>query len=245
MADGLQESLDRAAEAISQADALLITAGAGIGVDSGLPDFRGNEGFWRAYPPLKRLGISFYDMANPLWFKRDPELAWGFYGHRLGLYRSTQPHDGFQIISNWSGGYPTGWFVFTSNVDGQFQKAGFDGDRILECHGSIHHLQCLNHCGEITSADPFELRVDDGDFPRRASPALVSALRRSRPAQCAHVRGLRVAPGPNFRPGATIRVLDRRSRRRPPRHRRTRRRNRGSHRPRDLRSSSRGGRERR
>jgi NAD-dependent SIR2 family protein deacetylase len=36
--------------------------------------------------------------------------------------------------------------VFTSNVDGQFQKAGFDPNQIYECHGSIHHLQCSEPC---------------------------------------------------------------------------------------------------
>ena len=48
----LDASLALAAEAIREADALLILAGAGMGVDSGLPDFRGSEGFWCAYPPL-------------------------------------------------------------------------------------------------------------------------------------------------------------------------------------------------
>jgi len=175
MDTNLERSLDRAAKAISNADALLITAGAGIGVDSGLPDFRGNEGFWRAYPPLKRLGISFYDMANPIWFKRDAELAWGFYGHRMGLYRSTEPHDGFRILREWGKCCSKGPFVFTSNVDGQFQKAGFESDRILECHGSIHHLQCLNYCAEITRADAFDVGVDDETF--RASSPLPSCPR--------------------------------------------------------------------
>ena len=165
--------LDRAAAAITDADALLITAGAGIGVDSGLPDFRGDEGFWCAYPPLKRLGISFIDMANPIWFKRDPELAWGFYGHRLGLYRTTRPHKGFRILREWGDERPKGSFVFTSNVDGQFQRAGFEEERILECHGSIHHLQCTARCNdEITRTDPFEVLVDEETF--RASPPLPS-----------------------------------------------------------------------
>ena len=165
--------LDRAAAAITDADALLITAGAGIGVDSGLPDFRGDEGFWRAYPPLKRLGISFVNMANPIWFKRDPELAWGFYGHRLGLYRSTDPHDGFRILREWGKECTNGFFIFTSNVDGQFQRAGFDGERILECHGSIHHLQCTARCSnEINSAAGFEVSVDDETF--KAAPPLPS-----------------------------------------------------------------------
>jgi len=169
------DALDRAAEAIAGADALLITAGAGIGVDSGLPDFRGNEGFWRSYPPMRHLGIGFMDMANPIWFRRDPELAWGFYGHRLELYRAADPHHGFAIIREWSGSKPHGSFVFTSNVDGQFQKAGFDRHRVLECHGSIHHLQCLDHCGEIISADGVEVAVDAETF--RASPPLPSCPR--------------------------------------------------------------------
>jgi NAD-dependent SIR2 family protein deacetylase len=171
----LERSLDRAAETITQAEALLISAGAGIGVDSGLPDFRGNEGFWRAYPPLKKLGIGFMDMANPIWFKRDPERAWGFYGHRLELYRATEPHDGFRTMHGWGEGLPHGSFVFTSNVDGQFQKADFNRDRILECHGSIHHLQCLEHCGEITRADKAEVAVDPDTF--RAAPPLPSCPR--------------------------------------------------------------------
>ena len=79
----INEGIEKAAAAVAMADALLVTAGAGMGVDSGLPDFRGDKGFWKAYPPFERLGVSFVDMANPGWFARDPELAWGFYGHRL------------------------------------------------------------------------------------------------------------------------------------------------------------------
>lgn len=87
----------RAADLIAQADALLVAAGAGIGVDSGLPDFRGPEGFWKAYPALGRRGIGFEQAASPRSFHADPTLAWGFYGHRLALYRRTVPHAGFEI----------------------------------------------------------------------------------------------------------------------------------------------------
>src|SRR5437763_454928 len=90
-------TIRRAALAVSSADALLFTAGAGMGVDSGLPDFRGDRGFWKAYPAFERLGLSFVDQANPQWFLDDPTLAWGFYGHRLTLYRATEPHPGFSL----------------------------------------------------------------------------------------------------------------------------------------------------
>lgn len=45
--------ISKVASIISSADALLIGAGAGMGKDSGLPDFRGNEGFWKNYPPYR------------------------------------------------------------------------------------------------------------------------------------------------------------------------------------------------
>lgn len=140
--------LQKAAELISGADSLIIAAGAGMGVDSGLPDFRGINGFWRAYPALRDAGLDFTAAANPDLFARDPFLAWGFYGHRLQLYRNTKPHWGFSILLSLAATKRQGAFVFTSNVDGQFQAAAFDSEAMVECHGSIHHLQCTKPCSE-------------------------------------------------------------------------------------------------
>ena len=159
--DPLDDAISRAAKAIIEADALFITAGAGIGVDSGLPDFRGNTGFWKAYPPIAKLGLSFSEMANPIWFEQKPKMAWAFYGHRLNLYRKTVPHPGFKILLDIGKQKKYGYFVFTSNVDGQFQKAGFDDSFIEECHGSIHHLQCNEPCtSEIWDSSLIKINVD-------------------------------------------------------------------------------------
>ena len=161
----LQQVYKKAADFIRAADAILITAGAGIGVDSGLPDFRGNQGFWKAYPFARRLGISFMQMANPQWFDKDPYLAWAFYGHRLNLYRETKPHKGFEILLSWSKEKVNGYFIFTSNVDGQFQKAGFSENKIVEIHGSIHFLQCIQPCGnDIWPAESIEVKLDLEQF---------------------------------------------------------------------------------
>jgi NAD-dependent SIR2 family protein deacetylase len=146
--DDHDQAIHAAAELIGDADGLIITAGAGIGIDSGLPDFRGENGFWKAYPALGKLGLSFAQIANPRAFKANPELAWGFYGHRLQLYRDTVPHEGFQRLLQLAKKMPLGARVFTSNVDGQFQKAGFKPEHVTECHGSIHYLQCVNKCGQ-------------------------------------------------------------------------------------------------
>lgn len=157
----LAASYRRCAELIGQADGLLITAGAGIGVDSGLPDFRGGQGFWGAYPALGRARIAFEQIANPAAFENNPQQAWGFYGHRLNLYRRTVPHEGFHILRAIGERMPEGAFVFTSNVDGQFQKAGFADERICECHGSIHHLQCMQGCTSgIWPADDYLPEID-------------------------------------------------------------------------------------
>jgi NAD-dependent SIR2 family protein deacetylase len=154
-----EAELARAAELIAGADALLVCAGAGMGVDSGLPDFRGPEGFWRAYPPYRALGLRFEELADPVHFVADPALAWGFYGHRLRRYRQASPHAGFQVLRRWATRVPLR--IFTSNVDGQFQRAGFAEDDVAEVHGSIHHLQCALPCGDgVWPAGGLDVAVD-------------------------------------------------------------------------------------
>jgi NAD-dependent SIR2 family protein deacetylase len=162
----MQEKIIKEAKnLIDTADSILITAGAGMGVDSGLPDFRGDEGFWKAYPVIKDLGISFQNMANPKWFNNDPSLAWAFYGHRLNLYRDTVPHAGFQMLLDLVQKKNNDYFIYTSNVDGQFQKAGFDENRIVEVHGSIHHFQCADNCQKnIWEADKGPIAIDMEKF---------------------------------------------------------------------------------
>jgi len=157
-----------AAEIIREAEVFIITAGAGMGVDSGLPDFRGERGFWKAYPAYAKLGLSFEECATPIHFARNPHFAWGFYGHRTNLYRDIIPHEGFHIIRKWIEHNNADYFVATSNVDGQFQKAGYDEERIYEVHGSIHWLQCQNRCSNsiwgneaLLTIDETTMRADD------------------------------------------------------------------------------------
>lgn len=167
----LDERFRQAAQAIRRARGVVITAGAGMGVDSGLPDFRGDHGFWQAYPMYQRLGLSFVAAANPAHFEDDPAFGWGFYGHRTNLYRATMPHRGFTLLREWIERFDLDSFVVTSNVDGQFQKAGFADDAIYEVHGSIHHLQCLSPCTSSIWENHEEISVDfatmrAGQIPR-------------------------------------------------------------------------------
>lgn len=157
----LNRNIHLAAQWIREAEGILITAGAGMGVDSGLPDFRGDQGLWKHYPALGKRQMRFADIASPETFFSDPTLAWGFYGHRLQLYRKTAPHQGFSLLKQWANRCAHGAFVFTSNVDGQFQAAGFPESRVAECHGSIHYLQCCHSCDDrIWPAGTIQVDVD-------------------------------------------------------------------------------------
>jgi len=137
-----------ARHALAAASSVVLCTGAGMGVDSGLPDFRGNEGFWNAYPAFRSLGLSFLDLANPEW-----------------------PHAGHAALIHAIRGRPA--FAFTSNVDGQLLRAGWSPRRLVECHGRIRLFQCANGCGELPwDASDARIVVDEetmnavGTLPR-------------------------------------------------------------------------------
>ena len=163
---------NEALDLIKSKSFLLITAGAGMGVDSGLPDFRGKQGFWTKSTLMQNSTMSYRDLARPKLFRNLPSRAWGFYGKRIREYRKTVPHDGFKILQEWTQKYFKDYFIFTSNVDNHFQKSGFPEDKIVECHGSILHKQCLNNCcKKVWDMDQIEYKIDSrsfavGDLPK-------------------------------------------------------------------------------
>lgn len=177
----LKDRYEKAAEHIRQSNAMIVTAGAGMGVDSGLPDFRGDQGFWNAYPMYEQLGINFIGAANPANFEEDPAFGWGFYGHRTNLYRNTEPHRGFLLLQNWAAQFGQESFVVTSNVDGHFQKSGYSEDQILEVHGSIHHLQCLSPCTDDIWANDEIIPVDFDNMLAQHVPKCRHCNRSARP----------------------------------------------------------------
>lgn len=141
-----QKAIKEAAGLIRQADALVIGAGAGMSVDSGLPDFRGKKGMWTSLlsTQQRKRGIARLMLADC--FREDPVTAWRFYGEARQVCTSTVPHEGYSILRRHGQRTRFGAFVYTSNVDGHFEAAGFSRERIVECHGSIHFLQCSRPC---------------------------------------------------------------------------------------------------
>jgi len=167
---------------VNQADAVVILSGAGMGVDSGLPDFRGTKGLWKEYPELMKRGLNFEEMANPKWFREDAKLAWAFYGHRLHKYLDTKPHAGFDMLLELCKQKSDNYFIITSNVDNHFQKSGFDPLKIHEVHGSLVYYQCIFGCKrDIWSADYDSVQVDERNFVATSIPQCSHCGRVARP----------------------------------------------------------------
>lgn len=87
----------KAAQFVKETKMVILSTGTGMGIDSGVPNFRGTQCFWNHYPAYKDQ-FSYAQCSNPDFLKSHPHVFWGFYGHRLELYREKQPHGGYQIL---------------------------------------------------------------------------------------------------------------------------------------------------
>lgn len=129
-------------------DGVVILAGAGMGVDSGLPDFRGNSGLWT------QAKEDFVSLATARGFDDDPMKSWNFYIRRMLMYGNIEPHAGYRILRDLLEGISKDHFVVTTNVDGHFLKAGYDPGIIYEMHGDLRHAQCNQPCTRDIYAMP-------------------------------------------------------------------------------------------
>jgi NAD-dependent SIR2 family protein deacetylase len=124
---------------LENANAIVINTGAGMGVDSGLADYRGNGGQWGQVESSTEKSI--FEVVNPQAFIDNPSYSWKLLGQRIKEYAITQPHHGFAILRNWIDKYHLEYFCLTSNIDGHFQKSGFAEENIRELHGTLAYFQ--------------------------------------------------------------------------------------------------------
>jgi len=118
-------AIQAAARAIQEADHVLVLAGAGASADSGLKTYENlSEEEYRNWCDTKRLIES--DESREEFQRR-----WKEFGRN---YRNAVHHDGYGIMRRWCEG--KNYFVYTSNVDGLFARAGFEEQRIHEIHGN-------------------------------------------------------------------------------------------------------------
>ncbi|CAF2382841.1 unnamed protein product [Rotaria sp. Silwood2] len=153
----LQSLIEKAADLVLNCEAILFTSGAGMGVSSGLGTFRGvAAGVWP--PLLKHPELDFTDMSNPQWFTKPQgnsdkhntaNFGYAFWAYRYNAYTSAAPHLGYEIAKRWSEmNHVKFSFSFTSNIDGHWINSGWNELAVLECHGSVHYMQCIDKCGK-------------------------------------------------------------------------------------------------
>jgi hypothetical protein len=128
---------------------------------SGLPDYDDPKSTAFAHPAHAKLEVERKNLSDPRWFRVHPKLAWGFLGARLKQCRTARPHGGFAVIARWIESVRDGAFVVTSSADGQFQRASFFSDRIVECRGAIEWLQCTQQCGDVFPGGLIDVEIDD------------------------------------------------------------------------------------
>src|SRR3954467_11638073 len=116
---------------------VLVLTGAGISAESGIPTFRGKDGYWRNRDPTK--------LATPEAFASDPQLVWDWYRERRQRIRNARPNAAHEAIARLA--QRTDEFLLvTQNGDDLHVRAGVAAEKMVQIHGDIFVTRC-SRCG--------------------------------------------------------------------------------------------------
>ncbi len=157
---------------------LTVLTGAGISAESGIPTFRGPEGYWtvgsREYRPEQ--------MATQAMFSQDPWEVWAWYLYRRTVCRNAAPNAGHMAVAEMEILFGDRFRLITQNVDGLHLQAGNSASRTFQIHGNLHFMRCAAACsGELF---PFPPGLGDMGKNQTVTEAEKSILR------CPHCHGL-------------------------------------------------------
>lgn len=133
----LQDDLRTAASLVSPARRIVALTGAGISTESGIPDFRGPKGVWTLNPKAEKLSDIRYYMADPevrrlAWQERLAHPAW-----------TAKPNAGHMALVEMEKNGRLHALI-TQNIDGLHQRAGNSSQKVIEVHGTVHEVRCMN-----------------------------------------------------------------------------------------------------
>ncbi|MBO5198668.1 MAG: NAD-dependent protein deacylase [Lachnospiraceae bacterium] len=139
----MEDSMKQFAESVKESQNIVFFGGAGVSTESGIPDFRSEDGLYRQsykYPPETIISHSF--------FMRNPEEFYRFYKERM-IYPDAKPNITHQMLARLEqeGRLKA---IVTQNIDGLHQLAG--SRNVLELHGSVHRNYCMR-CGKFYDLD--------------------------------------------------------------------------------------------
>ncbi len=111
---------------------LMVSTGAGVSAESGVPTFRGSDGLWESH--------RIEDVASPEAFRHNPTLVWRFYSQRRRGALTCAPNPGHQALAHVEKRLGDRFLLVTQNVDDLHRRAG--SERIVELHGNLFLTRC-------------------------------------------------------------------------------------------------------
>lgn len=129
-------------KAYEQGSHVTVLTGAGISAESGIPTFRGPEGYWT-------VGATEYqpqEMATFNMFSKYPEEVWKWYLYRMDTCRSANPNAGHKALVDMEALLVDRYVLITQNVDGLHLRAGSNPEYTYQIHGNIFYMRCAEEC---------------------------------------------------------------------------------------------------
>ena len=137
-------------ERVPQGGLVVVLTGAGISAESGIPTFRGKEGYWtvgsRQYRPM--------ELATQEAFSRLPDDVWGWYLYRRAVCRAARPNAAHIALAELEARLGDRFVLVTQNVDGLHLRAGSSAERTYQIHGNIDFMRCTRACTRTLSPIP-------------------------------------------------------------------------------------------
>jgi len=158
------QAMEVLAETVRGKGRITVLTGAGISAESGIPTFRGPEGFWtvgsREYHPQ--------EMATFSMFGKNPEAVWVWYLYRMGLCRQARPNAGHRALAFMESRLGERFTLITQNVDNLHIQAGSSLERTYQIHGNIFYTRCASSCMDAI------LPLPDALLPKKKGGSLTA-----------------------------------------------------------------------
>ena len=151
----LEQAISIARGWLRTAEKVVVVTGAGISTDSGIPDFRGPQGLWTKNPQAEKMATLQHYMGDPEVRKR----AWQNRLEQFAGERRPNPGHAAIVALEGLGKLHT---LITQNVDGLHQAAGSTPAKIVEIHGTMREVMCME-CGERAPMERALARVRAGE----------------------------------------------------------------------------------
>ncbi len=129
---------------------IVVLTGSGISAESGIPTFRGKDGFWH-------VGSTEYlpqQIATHQMFTEMPDEVWKWYLYRRGGCRKARPNNGHLALTEIERLFPNRFTLITQNIDGLHLKAGTSRKNLYEVHGNVFLMRCDRECSQAVYPIP-------------------------------------------------------------------------------------------